>query len=111
MAYLVSVDHTVLLASIVDVLIMMCNTCLLGLLTGRPEEEESTYDRNLLKEVLNTYERARKAMKSMVKALWPSDVPPENMAELASRFKGAQRRFEFWKILSSGKEHARPGQW
>ena len=37
-------------------------------------------------------------MKSMAKALWPLDVPPDNMAELASRFKGARRRFELWKI-------------
>src|SRR3990170_1125350 len=85
---------------------MMCNTCLLGLLTGRPEEEVSTYDGNLLKELSKTYEKARKAMKSMAKALWPADAPPDSMAELASRFKGARRRFELWKI-SSCQEGAR----
>ena len=41
--------------------------------------------------------RARKAMRSMVKALWPSDTPPESMEGLASLFKGARRRFELWK--------------
>ena len=84
----------------------MCNTCLLGLLTGRPEEEVGTYDGNLLKELSKTYERARKAMKSMAKALWPSEVPPKSMGELASCFKGARRRFELWKI-SSCREGAR----
>ena len=37
-------------------------------------------------------------MKSMAKALWPSDAPPDSMAELASRFKGARCRFDLWKI-------------
>ena len=95
---MVSTDLTIPVASIIDVLMMMCNTCLLGLLTGRPEEEASTYDRNLLKELSKTYEKARKAMKSMAKALSPSDVPPESMDELANRFKGARRRFKLWKI-------------
>jgi hypothetical protein len=69
---------------------MICNTCLLGLLTGRPKEEVGTYDRNLLKDLSKTSERARKAMKSMAQAFWPSEVPPESVAELASRFKGAR---------------------
>ena len=33
----------------------------------------------------------------MVKALWPSDAPPESMEELANLFKGARRRFELRK--------------
>jgi hypothetical protein len=76
----------------------MCNTFLVGLLTGRPEEEVGTYDGNLLTELSKTYERARKALKSMVKVLWPSDAPPDSMADLASLFKGARQRFELWKI-------------
>ena len=36
----------------------------------------------------------------MAKVLWLLDVPPEGMAELASRLKGAWRRFELWKISS-----------
>ena len=42
----------------------------------------------------------------MAKALWPSDAPPDSMAELASHFKGARRRFELWKI-STCREVAR----
>ena len=41
--------------------------------------------------------RARKAMKSMVKALWPSNTPPESMEGLGDLFKGARCRFELWK--------------
>ena len=33
----------------------------------------------------------------MVKALWPSDTPPESMEDLTNLFKGARRRFELWK--------------
>ena len=36
-------------------------------------------------------------MNSMVKALWPSDAPPETMEGLANLFKGARRYFELWK--------------
>jgi hypothetical protein len=52
------------------------------------------------------HERARKAMKSVFRALWPGEVVPESMAELANRFKGARRRFELWK-MSSCREGAR----
>ena len=43
------------------------------------------------------HERDWKAMMSMVKALWPLEVPPKSMAELSNLFKGARRRFELWK--------------
>ena len=76
------------------------------LLTGRPEEEAGSFGRDLLKELSAVHERARKAMKSMFKALWPGEVAPEGMAELTSRFKGARRRFELWK-MSSCHEGAR----
>ena len=52
---------------------------------------------DVLKELSGVHERAQKAMKSMVKALWPSDAPPESMEGLANLFKGARRRFELWK--------------
>ena len=52
------------------------------------------------------HERARKAMKSMCKALWPGEVAPEGMAELTNRFKGARHHFELWKT-SSCREGAR----
>lgn len=68
------------------------------LLTGRPEEEASSFGGNLLKEMSVVHKRARKAMKSMFKALWSTETPPEGMAELANRFKGAQQRFELGKV-------------
>ena len=68
-----------------------------GLLTGRPEEEVSGFQGDVLKELSAVHARARKAMKSMVKALWPSDTPPESMEGLANLFKGARRWFELWK--------------
>ena len=49
------------------------NVVLAGLLTGRHEEEVFGFQGNVLKELLMVHERARKAMKSMVKALWPYD--------------------------------------
>jgi hypothetical protein len=73
---------------------------------GRPEEEASSFGRDLLKELSAVHERARKAMKSMFKALWPGKVAPKGMPELANRFKGARRRFEVWKT-SSCREGAR----
>jgi hypothetical protein len=79
---------------------------LLGLLTGRPEEEASSFRGNLLKELSIIHERARKAMKSMVKALWLNEMPPEGMAELANRFKGARHRFELWKMSA-----CQEGEW
>ena len=39
-------------------------------------------------------------MKSMAKALWPAETPPEGMSELADRFKGARCRCELWKTLA-----------
>ena len=76
------------------------------LLTGRPAEEAGSFGRDLLKELSTVHERARRAMKSMLKALWLGEVAPEGMAELASCFKGARRRFELWK-MSSCREGAR----
>ena len=53
------------------------------------------------------HEQARKAMKSMVKALWSSDAPPpESMEGLVNLFKGTRHRFELWKA-SACREDAR----
>ena len=41
-----------------------------------------------------------------MKALWPAEKPPEGMAELADRFKGARCRFKLWKT-SACREGAR----
>ena len=63
------------------------------MLTGRPEEEMPVLQSNILKELAKLHKHARKAMKNMAKALWPSDVPPESMEGLADLFNGAWRRF------------------
>ena len=68
-----------------------------GLLTGRPEGEVSGFQGDLLQELSKVHERARKAMRNMAKALWPSDSPPGLMGELAELFKGAHLLFELWK--------------
>ena len=44
-----------------------------GMLTGRPEEEVSGSSSDLLQELSQMHERARQAMRSIAKALWPSD--------------------------------------
>ena len=69
-----------------------------GMLTGRHEEEVSGMQNDVLKELTKLHERARKAMKNMAKALWPSDAPPESMEGLADLFKGARRRFELCDV-------------
>ena len=58
------------------------------LLTGRPEEEVSGFQGDVLKQLSAVHSRARKAMRSMVKAVWPSDTPPECMEGLGNLFKG-----------------------
>jgi hypothetical protein len=77
-----------------------------GVLTGRPEEEVSKFQGDLLQELSKVHERARKAMRNMAKALWPADSPPGSMEELVNFFKGARRRFGLWKV-SACREGAR----
>ena len=77
-----------------------------GMLTGRPEEEMSGFSGDLLQELSQMHERARQAMRSVAKALWPSASPPGSMGELIQLFKGARRRFRLWKI-SAYREGAR----
>ena len=77
-----------------------------GMLTGRPEEEMSGSQGDLLQELSQVHERARQAMRSVAKALWPSASPPGSMAELVELFKGGRRRFQLWKI-SACREGAR----
>ena len=57
----------------------------------------SGFQGDLLQELSKVHEQARKAMRNMAKALWPSDSPPGMMEELANLFKGARLRFELWK--------------
>ena len=77
-----------------------------GLITGQLGEEVSGYQEDVLKELTAVHERARKAMRGMIRALWPTDIPPESMEGLADLFKGARRRFELWKT-SACREGAR----
>ena len=69
-----------------------------GMVTGQPEEEMSRSQGDLLQELSQVHDRARKAMRSVAKALWPSASPPGSMEELVKLFKGAWRRFRLWKI-------------
>ena len=77
-----------------------------GMLTGRPEEEMSGSQGDLLQELSQMHKRARQAMRSVAKALWPSASPPGRMEELLELFKGARQRIRLWKI-SSCREGAR----
>ena len=66
----------------------------------------SGFQGNLLQVLSKVHERARKALRNMAKALWPSDPPPGSMEELVNLFMGARRRLELWKI-SACREGAR----
>ena len=77
-----------------------------GMLTGRPEEEVSGSSSDLLQGLSQLHEQARKAVRSVAKALWPSESPPGSMEKLVELFKGAQRRIRMWKI-SACRECAR----
>ena len=69
-----------------------------GMLMGRPEEEVSGSSSDLLQGLSQLHEQARQAMRSVAKALWPSDSPPGSMEKLVELFKGARRRIRLWKI-------------
>ena len=77
-----------------------------GILTSCPEEEMSGSQGDLLQELSQVHEQARRAMRNVAKALWPSASPPGRMEELVKLFKGARRRFILWKI-SACREGAR----
>ena len=77
-----------------------------GMLTGRPEEEMSGAQGDLLQELSQMHEQARQAIRSVAKALWPSASPPGSMEELVELFKGARRCIRLWKI-SACREGAR----
>ena len=47
---------------------------------------------DLLQELLQLHERARLAMRSVAKALWPSDSPLGSMEKLVELFMGARWR-------------------
>ena len=78
----------------------------IGVLTGWPQEEVSGFQGDLLQELSKVHEQARKAMRNIAKALWPTHSPPGSMEELVNFFKGARRHFGLWKI-SACREGAR----
>ena len=71
-----------------------------GMLTGHTEEEVSGSSSDLLQGLSQLHEQARQAMRSVAKALWPSNPPPGSMEKLVELFKGARRRIRLWKILA-----------
>ena len=77
-----------------------------GMLIGRPEEEMSGPQGDMLQELSQMHERLQQAMRSVAKSLWPSASPPGGMAELVELFNGARRRIRLWKI-SACREGAR----
>ena len=68
------------------------------MLTGRPEEEMPGSTSDLLPELSQLHERVQQAMQGIFQALWPSLSMPEGLGELAEKLKGAQCRFQLWKI-------------
>ena len=69
-----------------------------GVLTGHPAEEMPGSTDDLLPELSQLLERVRQAMQGVAQALWPPVSMPEGLGELAEKLKGAQRRFQLWKI-------------
>ena len=69
-----------------------------GVLTGRPAEEMPGSTGDLLPELSQLLDRVRQAMQGVAQALGPSVSMPEGLGELAEKLKGAQRRFQLWKI-------------
>ena len=84
----------------------ICPSLGLGLFTRHPKEEATSFGGDFLKELSIVHERDRKAMRSMIKELWPNESPPQGMVELAERFKGAKSHFDLWKT-STRREGAR----
>ena len=70
----------------------------LGVLTGRPAEEMPGSTGDQLPELVQLFERVRRAMSGVVQALWPSVSLPEGLGELAEKLQGARRRLRLWKI-------------
>ena len=69
-----------------------------GLLMGRPAEEMPGPSGDLLPELLQLHERVRKAMQSVIQAMWPSLSVPEGLEELTKKLEGVRQRFRLWKI-------------
>ena len=82
-----------------------------GMLTGRPEEEVSGSPSNLLQGLSQLLEQARQAMRSVAKALWPSDSPLGSMEKLVELFKGARGVSDYGRYRPAERVWERPGPW
>ena len=60
------------------------------MLTGCPEEEMPSSVGDLLQELSQLHERARRVMHGVAQALWPSSLLPNGMGELVDMFQGAR---------------------
>ena len=69
-----------------------------GMLTGRPEEEMPSSTGDVLQELSQLHERARRVMHGVAQALWPTSSLPNGMGELVDMLQGAWRRFRLWKM-------------
>ena len=79
---------------------------IVGILMGRPEEEVSGSSSDLLQGLSQLHEEAQQSMRSVAKALSPSNSPPGSMEKLVELFKGVRRHIRLWKI-SACREGAR----
>ena len=82
-----------------------------GVLTGRPEEEVSGFQGGLLQELSKVHERARKAIRSIAKALWLADSPPGSLEELVNLFKGARCLLGYGRYRHAEKVVGKPRPW
>ena len=83
---------------------------LAGILTGRPEEEVSGSASDLLQRLSQVHEHARLAMRSVVKALWPSASPPRSMEELVE-LRERSSVFDYGRYRPVERVRERPGPW
>ena len=69
-----------------------------GMLTGRPAEEMPGSAGDLLPELSRLHEQVRQVMQGIAQAWWPFVSLLEGIGELVEKLKGAQQRFQLWKI-------------
>ena len=82
-----------------------------GMLISRPEEEVFGSQGDLLQELSQVHERARQAMRSVAKALWPSASPPGSMEELVQLSEERGGVFDYGRYRPTEKVRERPGPW
>ena len=80
-------------------------------LIGRPEEEVSGFQGDLLQELSKVHERAQKAMINIAKALWPTDSPPGSMEELMNLLRELGAVLGYGRYQHAEKVLGNPGPW